>query len=422
MKLKRTLGLADLIFFGIGAVIGTGVFVMPAIAAGIADVGSFWVWLEVGILTIFMALCLAELSSIYPHAGGPYQFVKEAFGKRVGFLSGWLAWLISWVTIASLAVAVSYYLQYFVHLSHMQSIAIAIGVLALITAFNYNGLHWGMKAQYLLTSISILVFWFFITWGMHFIDLSNFTPNVNITISSLALASVLIIEPFIGWEAITYFAEEAKFPRRDIPRAIVYSSIFVTILYCAVIFVTLGIIQTMHLKTSLYPIALAAEAFLGAPGGIIIAVGAIIVLLGCLNSWVVATARLPYALARDGLFPKALMRIHKKNATPHIALILQFVFASAAVFLAGFEEIIYILVALAMMMYLMMFMSMPIHRKKGLKISYKLPFGYLVPGIASLLAISMLLLVEPIYLLVAVAMFGSGVIFDYVFQAFGNKA
>lgn len=407
---ERKLGLVDLVFFGIGAIIGTGIFIIPALASRIAGFAAFWVWIVLALLSIAMALCFAELASIHPHAGGPYQFVKEAFGNYFGFLSGWTAWLISWVTIASLAIAVSYYTSYFIPMGRYASTALSIAVLVLVTALNYHGLHWGTRAQYLLTSVSILVLWMFITWGIYFIRIENFTSSLagSVGLSSLLLAAVFVIEPFIGWETITYFAEDAKNPKRDVPRAIIYSSIFVSIFYCAVMFVALGILRAYHIQGSPYPLAEVAKVFLGRKGAAVIAGGAIAVLLGCLNSWVVSTARLPFAIARDGFFPKVLHKLHHKHGTPHTSLILQLLFACVAVVMTNFEGIIYVLVSLAMVFYLVIFLSIPVHRKKVKHIPYRLPFGMLIPSIAVVLSVVILSQIEVVYLATAAAMILSG--------------
>ena len=415
-KLQKKLGLIELVFFGIGAIVGTGIFVIPAISAKIADVASFWVWLELGVLTIFMAMCFAELASIFPNAGGPYKFVKEAFGPYFGFLSGWVAWIISWLTISSLSIAIPFYISFFIPLTHLEIDVIALSLLSIITFWNFKGLHWGVKAQYLFTSISILVLWFFVTWGIYWVDASNYVPSTHVNLSTLFFAAVFVIEPFIGWETITYFGEEAKHPKRDLPRAIIYSSVFVTVLYSAVIFVTMGVLKGEQLKQTYYPIAEAAGAFLGHTGAALVALGAIAVLMGCLNSWIVSTARLPYAIARDGLFPKVFARVHEKNAVPHMALLLQYVFSIFAVLIATYEGIIYVLVSMAMVLYLLVFTSIPANRKKVKEesIGFKLPLDGLIPLIASLVAIFVLFQVNFIYLVtVGVILIGGSLFYLY---------
>ena len=419
-KLKRTLGLTDLIFFGIGGIIGTGIFVIPAIAAKMVGVASLWIWLELGCMTIFMALCVAELASIHPDPGGPYKFVKEAFGSYFGFLSGWTAWLVSWMTIASLAVAVGYYATYFFPLSRLGTIFVAIWVLCGITFMNYKGMRWGLKAQYILTAISILVLWMFVTWGVYFIKIENFIPSRVVQFPAMMAAAVFIIEPFIGWETLTYFAEDSKRPHIDIPKAIFYSSVIVTLLYSAVLFVTLGLLHAASLEGSRFPLASAAEVFVGQAGGAVVAVGAIAVLLGCLNCWVVSSARLPLAMARDGLFPKSLRHIHKEHGTPHKALVVQLLFSIAAVSVAGFEQIVYVLVSLALIFYVMMFLSIPVHRAKVRKIPFKLPFGVLVPAIAIGVALAVVIQIPVNYLLFSLFLMFSGT-FLYLYMQVMTK-
>jgi amino acid transporter len=392
----------------VGAIVGTGIFVIPAIAVSIAGLSSIWVWIQLGALTIFMAFCFAELGSIYPDAGGPYKFVKEAFGPYAGFLSGWNAWLISWVTIASLCVAISYYVSYFVPLTRMQEILLAIFVLIGVTFLNFKGLKWGVKAQYLLTTLSVTILVGYVILGIRFVNVHHFLPVGVINLKALLAASVIVVEPFIGWETITYFAEDAKLPRKNIPIAIIYASMLVTILYSLVIFVTLGVLHYTRLEYTNYPLAIAAEMFIGTRGAAILAIGGIAVLLGCLNSWVISTARLPFSIARDGLFPKFLTKIHKQYKTPYLALGFQFVFSTLAILMGTFEEIIFVLVALAMILYLSIFISIPIHRKRHEKILFKLPFGGTVPLIASLLALTILYLVEWIYLAIAIFILFAG--------------
>lgn len=408
-RLKKHLGLAELVIFGIGAIIGTGVFVLPALAAQIAGVASFWVWLQLGMLTIFMAFCFAELSSVHPDAGGPFKFVTESFGRFAGFLSGWSAWVISWITIASLAIAAAYYLSYFYPMGHLGTVVVAIAVLGLITLINIKGAHWGVKAQYLLTTATILVLWWFITWGIYFIKLENYVPKAPITFSSLMLASALVIEPFIGWETITYFAEEAKNPKRDMPKAIIYSSVIVTLFYSAVIFVALGLLDSQQLAISKFPLITAAEVFLGSKAVIAMALGGILVLFGCLNSWVVSTARLPYAMARDGMFPPQLAKTHGKHSTPVASLLFQFAFASMAILIGEIEAVISVLVVVVMFLYIAVFASIPVQRRKGVEIPYKLPFGALVPAISVGVCLLVLSQVKFLYLVAGIGVILLGV-------------
>lgn len=406
---KKKLDFVDLVFFGIGAIVGTGIFVIPSLAASLADAASFWVWLELGMLTIFMALCFAEFSSVYPNAGGLHQFVKETFGSFTGFMSGWIAWLISWFTIASLAVAFSYYISYFIPLGAVAIPLVAIGVLVLTTVINLRGMHWGLTTQYILTSVSILVLWFFVTWGVYWIDVSNYVPTTQITMTSMFAAAVFVIEPFIGWETITFFASDAKNPTRDIPRAIIYSSVFVTILYSAVIFVTLGLLTSGQLSNSLSPLADAANVFFNPWGGWIVGIGAIAILLGCINSWIVSTGRLPASLAHEGYFPKFLGKIDEKTGVPTRGLLSQLLFASVAVYFAGFEALIYVLVSLAMILYIILFTAIPFHRRLGKEIPFKLPLNPLIPVISILVSVFVLLNVERIYLMIAMGLVLSGI-------------
>tara|TARA_Y100000310_G_scaffold126782_1_gene125734 strand:- start:42895 stop:44157 length:1263 start_codon:yes stop_codon:yes gene_type:complete len=406
---KKKLEFVDLVFFGIGAIVGTGIFVIPSLAASLADSASFWVWLELGMLTIFMALCFAEFSSVYPRAGGLHQFVNETFGRFAGFMSGWIAWLISWFTISSLAVAFSYYISYFIPLSDAMIPMVAIGILILTTIINMRGMHWGLTTQYILTSASILVLWFFVTWGVYWIDVSNYVPKTTITITSMFAAAVFVIEPFIGWETITFFASDSENPTRDVPRAIIYSSVFVTILYSAVIFVTLGLLTSGQLSESISPLADAANVFLNPWGGWIVGLGAVAILLGCINSWIVSTGRLPASLAHEGYFPTFLGKINKKTGVPTRGLLSQLFFASIAVYFAGFEALIYVLVSLAMMLYLILFIAIPFHRRLGKEIPFKIPLNPLVPIISIIVSLFVLVNVERLYLMIALGLVLVGV-------------
>jgi len=390
-KLIKSLELNEVTFLIIGAIIGSGIFMIPGLAAAAAGAMSVAAWIIVGIIAVLMSMLIAELASTYENAGGLHFYVEKAFGKGVGFMVGWACLIISWVTIAMTVSAAIEYLSYLIYLSELLKAIIAISLIAILTVIAFLGIKNSAKTQTFFTAITLLVLWTFISLGVFKVQGVNFSAPAFQS-APFIMAIILVIEPYIGWQEATFLSEETKNARKTVPKALIIGTLIIAALYAAVAFIAVGVIGSKNLGSANAPLARVAEVLLPG-GGVFIALGAILIIVGCANSWIASSARLPYALGRERIIPKTFAKLHSKTNTPYISLILQAFISSMIVLVASFEEILEMLVPMAIFVYLLTFISVPIIRKKEKEENamFRVPYGKAISIFCSIFAIGALL-------------------------------
>lgn len=355
-ELKRQLSLTHLIFLAAGAIIGSGIMVIPAIAADIAGPGSLLVWIAVGIFALSFSLIFAELASMYPSSGGIYTYVRKAFGDFWGFVTGWIAFVIGWVTIAMLTSAGLDYLGAIVPLFNnifAKSIC-GVAIIGGLTLLNLRTVKGSGHFQAILTSVTLVALCGLIFFGIPSAKASNFVP-MKITLIPFLLAAAYIFEPFIGWESMGFLAEETK-KKRNISIAIIAGTAIVVAVYVGLVAVLLGNLKASTLTGT--PLLQLSNALFGGVGATIFGIIAVSIILGAVNSWVISHARLPFSMSRDRLLPSTFVKTNRYGA-PKNSLIVQFIFASLVfLFLGGiFKAILETLIPLALTIYFLVVIS-----------------------------------------------------------------
>ena len=218
MQLKKTITKEVLLLLTINSVIGTGIFFLPAVAAGIAGPASILSWIAVSVIAILISTYFAELVSLFPKSGGVYEYAKNAFGELVGFLTGWISWIVANITIAMLIIGGLEYLSVIIPLTITQKIIIALLFVLGVNVINYRGIDFSVKALLFFALITVSIIWLLITWGAFRVDINNYHPFFVFPKYSLVVAMFLIIETFFGWETTTFLTEETKEPRKLCPK------------------------------------------------------------------------------------------------------------------------------------------------------------------------------------------------------------
>ena len=425
-EMERTLSMYDLMFLSIGAIVGSGVFMIPGIAAGIAGPESIFVWASIGTLAIMMSMCIAELASMYPEAGGVYTYCKEAFGPFIGFLVGWSAWVIGWVTIAMvISACIVEYLDHLIHIGEPRARMVAAAMLWVLTLFNYLGVKLGAQIQRVFTVITLVVLGAIIFFGAPAIEVENFMEFVEPNWAMLLAAAAIIIEPFIGWECVTFLGEETKDPKHAVPTALVWSTVIIVFLYLSVVIVSLGVVPATELGESQAPVALVVERTpaLGPRAVPWLVMGTVVILLGCCNSWILSHARIPYALAKDEMLPAFFAKLDPTYKTPVNALIIQAALATVLVLTADFHALITALIPVALIVYALIFLSVPVLRlsKPSMERPYKTPAFSLVSLVCVLTTIVIMSQVDQIEFLKGTSLVLVGVPIYFILQVEYNE-
>ncbi len=330
MKLKRELNLLDVFCIASGAMISSGLFVLPGIAHAIAGPAVVVSYMFAGLLAITGMLSQAELVSAMPKAGGTYFYVTRSLGPGVGTVDGILTWFAISLKSAFALIGMSAFAALMININ-ISLIAIILCIVFVI--INIVGIKEAGKLQVIMVSGLFVILIFYVVRGLPLMNVNNFTPFAPNGIGSIFSTAGFVFVSYGGLLKVASIAEEVKNPARTVPLAMILSLLVVGILYMLVVLVTTGVLGASQLDNSLTPISDGAGAFLGSKGKIALSIAAILAFISTANAGIMSASRYPLALSRDGLLPKALMNINQKFKTPHVSILITGLFMLFALFL-----------------------------------------------------------------------------------------
>jgi APA family basic amino acid/polyamine antiporter len=313
---RRTFGLATATALVMGNIIGGGIFALPAAVAPYGTV-SLLAFVVLSVAAVLLALLFGRLARRSPVTGGLYIYPRDAFGPFAGFLSAWSYWTMCWVSIAALAVAVVGYVDVLIplHGNHVLEGVVALAALWLPAAANFAGTRWVGAVQIVSTVLKFVPLLLVATVGLFFVDPDNFGPfnaSGDSAPGALAAAAALLLYSFLGVESAAVSAGEVENPERTVGRASVLGTLASAVVYLLGTVAVFGLVPHDKLVNSGAPFADAVNAITGGGwGGTAIALVAVASIVGCLNGWILMAAQMPYAAARDGLFPKPFAKVGK---------------------------------------------------------------------------------------------------------------
>ncbi len=303
----------------VGGMIGSGVFMLPAVLAPYGSL-SLLGWIFTGGGTVFVALVLGSLARRIPRIGGPYAYTREAFGDLPGFLIAWGYWISLWSSTAAFAVAFVGYLGALVPAvgnGPMVGAVTALIIIWLVTGINAAGVKTAGVVQLVSTLLKLLPLLFIAGGGLILGDVVSIpATNPDNEPIPLLIAGMIMLTmwAYVGVEMVTVPAEDVIEPRKTIPRALIVGTLTVTVVYILATSGVMALIPTEALATSTSPFADAANRLVGGWGTVLVALGAIISILGAMNVNVLVSGMMPRAVAIDGLFPRAFVRLNTRGA------------------------------------------------------------------------------------------------------------
>lgn len=353
-ELKKALSRFDLTMIAIGSMIGSGIFLTPAIIAkAIPSPGLILlVWFGGGLLSLCGALTFAELGALMPKAGGVYVFLSESFGKPAGFLYGWAYFLVvNTGGIAALSVAFSTYLAYFFPMSPLALKLVAVSGIFILTVINVLGVKTAGIFSDLFTVLKLIGIFGVIAVGFIFgsSTVTNFSFDIPSGITGvpasptgwLAVAMVGVLWSYGGWQHATFTAGEAKDAKRDVPLAMIIAALSVTAIYVVINIAYMFLLPVQKIANSPGVAADAIKTVLGPVGGGIIALAIFISTFGTAGIYTLTAPRIYFAMAKDGIFFPQIAKVHPKYNTPYNAIIIQSTWAVILILLWGtFENLI----------------------------------------------------------------------------------
>lgn len=361
--LERVLGPVDAAALVISNVIGVGIFTTPGIVAQMVPhpLVMLGLWAVGGALAFAGASAYAELAALRPRAGGEYVYLREAFGPLAGFLTGWTSFVAGFSgAIAAGAVGLAAYLgRYFPAAADAQPLIqipllfvtlrfsprtiVAVSAIFIFSVIHIRGLGPGRKLQNTLTGLEVLALLLLVALGLTIGtgSVENLqAPASQIHPMSWLLALVPIMFTYSGWNAAAYVAEEVHEPRRNVPRALALGTASVVVLYLMLNLVYLYGLPPSRLAGSVNTAEIVAEALLGRPGAELLTPVILVALAGGISAMIVAGPRVYFAMARDGVFPRAAARVHQRYHTPAAAILAQAIWSALLVVSGTFEQIL----------------------------------------------------------------------------------
>lgn len=336
LHLKRTLGLLETTFYGVGVILGAGVYALIGKAAGLAG-NAVWAAFAIGaFIAAFTGLSYAELASMFPKSGGEYIYVEKAFKQKLAFLVGWLITVGGVVAAATISLGFAGYLSV---LFQTPIIATAVILIFLLSLLNLWGIRQSAIANIIGTLVETGGLILIIAFGLKYIGAVDYTALPPLGFTGLLSATALIFFAFLGFEDIVRLSEETKNPRRIIPKALILSLVISTILYIAVAIAAVSIVGWEALSLSSAPLALVAQTAFGQKAFLVLSIIALFATFNTVLVTLIATSRMIYGMAENHGLPKILGKVHKKFQTPWIAILIT-ALASAAFVLIGKIEIV----------------------------------------------------------------------------------
>lgn len=335
---SRKIGLWTSTSLVIGNMIGAGVFLMPSALASYGGISLLgWVFSACGAL--FLAMLFGRLSKMMPTGdGGPYAYTRKGFGDFPGFLVAWGYWISCWTTNATIAVSLVGALSLFIPVlgvNPIAAVATALGAVWGLTWVNALGVKEGGKVQLVTTLLKLIPLTLVAFGGLFFIDFNNFLP-FNISgvsdFAAISATAAMTIFAFQGVECATIPAGNVKNPETTIARATMIGTLVTIVVYILSTASVMGIIPIEELQKSVTPFADAAEKVWGEGARYWVGAGVVISAFGALNGWILIQGQVPYAIAKDKLFPHIFEKKNKRGA-PAFGIVISSVLISVLVFM-----------------------------------------------------------------------------------------
>ena len=394
-ELRRTLGRWDLTAIGINQVIGSAIFLLPADVARLVGPWGPLAFLIIGLLSMCIALCFAEVGSRFDRTGGPYLPARVAFGRFIGFEVSWMMWFTRVTSQASvvngLALALAFYWAPLAE--GWPRILLIGGLTTVLTLVNVAGVKQSSLVVNLLTVGKLLPLALFIVLGIWFVDPANFTPLPAVTREQFGTTALLLIFAYGGYEVTGILAGEAANPQRDVPFAFVMTLAVVATVMTLTSVVATGILP--GIAETRTPLADGAALILGGGGALLVSLGSSFSMAGHNMGAILNASRSLFAMAENADLPRWFAHVHPTYRTPVNAILftsgmaLALALSGSFVFLAAVSAVARLVIYLGVSLSTLRLRRQATSDQMGPAL-FTTPFGIAIPVVASLVSFGIL--------------------------------
>jgi amino acid transporter/mannitol/fructose-specific phosphotransferase system IIA component (Ntr-type) len=318
-ELKKGLGLVHVFAIASGAMISSGLFILPGMAHAQAGPGVIWSYLLAGLLATCGALSIAELTTAMPKAGGDYFFIMRGFGRGVGTVAGILSWFSLSLKSAFAIVGMATFAALVVNL---HGLAAGAALCVVFVILNLAGVSEAARVQVALVAGLFVLLAAYIVMGAGQVRSELLIPFAPYGLAPIFATAGFVFVSYGGLLNVASVAEEVRRPGRTIPLGLVLALVVVTLMYTLAVVVTSGVVESETLDGSLTPLSDGGRAILGHAGYVAMTVGATLAFITTANAGIMAASRYLLALSRDRLLPSPLARVNARFQTPHVAIFL----------------------------------------------------------------------------------------------------
>lgn len=386
---KKGIKLGEAVLLVIGIVIGSGVFFKPSKV--LADVGgapglAILAWVVGAVITIAGALSIAEIGSAIPKTGGLMVYLKDLYGEKVYFLMGWVQVLIYYPGVAAaLAVVFASQCTTLVDISPAGQKILAVVFIAFLTMVNMISTKFATKFTALFTIGKLIPIAVIVVFGLIMGHAHSFTPVVTADSTGAGFGAAIlgVLFAFEGWVNLTNMGNELERPSKDLPKAILFGILIITVIYLGVNLAIFNTMSSAAVMNSKKAAADAAVILFGPVGASLIAVGILVSITGCVSGFLLTASRLPWAMAQDNLIPAKAFFGKLKGDTPSNALVFEAVLAVIYAVSGSFDALTNLAVFVIWLFFLLgiagVFILRTKHRELIKEDQYKVPLFPVVP-------------------------------------------
>ncbi len=374
-KLIRQLSGIDVFSIAAGAMISSGLFVLPGLVFAKVGPAVILAYILAGVLILPALFAKTELATAMPRAGGSYFFIERSMGSAAGTIGGFASWLSLSLKSAFALVGIGVFATLInPSITEWEIKLIAIAFCVFFIILNLTSVKLTSKVQVFLVMLLIALLCVYIFRGAMSLNVQRYAPFMPLDRRVLLAAVGMVFISFGGLTKVASIGEEVKDPARNIPYGMILAFCVVLLLYALTLFVTTGLLEGDEFAHSLTPISTGAYKIFGTIGGVIMAFAAIIAFVSTANAGILSASRFPMAMSRDQLLPESFAKVNKRFNTPHFSIIFTGIFMIVVILFLNLENLIKVASTMKIILFILVILACIIMRESKI-LNYKPAFA-----------------------------------------------